>query len=156
MLLRHYLASRRPAQGDRIVVDRNQQTQDNKRVARLERLIEMSRSLNSTLNMRPLLQRIVRAAQELTETAECSIMLLERKSGQLYFTAATNMPGVRSIVVPMEGSVAGWVVQTGESLVVPDARQDPRFYRKADEQSTLTTHSILAVPLTTRDRKSVV
>jgi len=119
-------------------------------VARLERLIEMSRSLNSTLNMRPLLQRIVRAAQELTETAECSIMLLERKSGQLYFTAATNMPGVRSIVVPMEGSVAGWVVQTGESLVVPDVRQDPRFYRKADEQSTLTTHSILAVPLTTR------
>ncbi len=118
----------------------------------LKRLIEISRSLNSTLSLRPLLNRIVVAAQELTRTEAASILLLDRKSGQLYFEAATGVQGymMRSIVVPMEGSVAGWVVQTGKSITVPDASSDSRFYRKADEQSTFSTQSILAVPLIAR------
>jgi len=135
------------------VVGVNQgQKGDGKRVAWLERLIEISRSLSSTLSLRPLLDRIIEAAQQLTETEACSIMLVDRKSGKLYFEAATNLSGVRSIVVPMEGTVAGWVARTGDSLVVPDARQDPRFRfsRQADEQSTLITGAILAVPLIAR------
>jgi signal transduction histidine kinase len=119
-------------------------------VARLEWLIEISRSLNSTLSLRPLLNRIVTAAQELTNSEAVSILLLDRKSGELYFEAATNLSGIRSIVVPMEGSVAGEVVQTGEPIVVQDAGQDPRRYRKADEQSSFHTRSLLAVPLVVR------
>jgi signal transduction histidine kinase len=135
------------------MVSQHRQKQNGERIARLEQIIEISRSLNSTLNLRPLLHRIVLAAQELTDTEDCSILLVDRKSGQLYFEEATNLPGIHSIVVPMEGSVAGWVVQTGKSLVVPDARSDPRFdfSSKADEQSRTTTRSILAVPLTVRE-----
>jgi signal transduction histidine kinase len=134
------------------VVKSDQQTWNKERVGWLERLIEISRSLNSTLSLRPLLNRIVMAAQELTQTEAASILLLDRKSGQLYFEAATGAQGymMRSIVVPMEGSVAGWVVQTGKPIIVPDASSDPRFYRKADEQSTFSTQSILAVPLVAR------
>jgi signal transduction histidine kinase len=134
------------------VVKPDQQAQDRERVGWLERLIEISRSLNSTLSLRPLLNRIVAAAQELTRTEATSILLLDRGSGQLYFEAATGAQGyrMRSIVVPMEGSVAGWVVQNGRPIIVPDARSDPRFYRKADEQSTFNTQSILAVPLIAR------
>ncbi len=131
---------------------KSQQIQHGERVGWLEWLIEISRSLNSTLNLRPLLNRIVEAAHELTKTEACSILLLDHKSGKLYFQAATGAQSYRmpSIVVPMEGSVAGWIVQTGKPLVVPDARNDSRFYRKADEQSTFTTRSILAVPLIAR------
>jgi signal transduction histidine kinase len=123
-----------------------------KRIARLERLIEISSALNSTLNLRPLLHSIVLAAQELTDTEACSILLVDRKSGQLYFEEATNLPGVHSIVVPMEGSVAGWVVKNSKPLVVPDAHNDPRFdfSSKADKLSSFTTRSILAVPMITR------
>jgi signal transduction histidine kinase len=123
------------------------------RVARLEQIIEITRSLNLTLNMRPLLHRIVWAARELTDAEECSILLVDRKSGELYFEAATNLPGVQSILVPMEGSVAGWVVQTGKPLVVADAQNDPRFSfsSKADEQSDFVTRSILAVPMIFRE-----
>ncbi|HET91781.1 MAG TPA: GAF domain-containing sensor histidine kinase [Chloroflexi bacterium] len=130
------------------------QKRNGDRIRRLERLIEISRSLNSTLSLRPLLYQIVLAAQEITDTEACSILLVDRKSGQLYFEEATNLPGVHSIVVPMEGSVAGWVVQTGQSLVVPDAQADPRFdfSSKADEQSTFTTRSILAIPLIFREQ----
>jgi len=134
-------------------MDSSKRTQYEQRVARLERLIEISRSLNLTLSLRPLLHRIVLAAQELTDTEACSILLVDRKSGELYFEAATNLPGVHSIIVPMDGSVAGWVVQTGECLVVADAQNDPRFdfSSKADEQSDFVTRSILAVPMISRE-----
>jgi signal transduction histidine kinase len=125
---------------------------DDERTAKLERLIEIGRSLNSTLSLRPLLDDIVAAATELTRTEATSILLLDRRSGKLYFEAATNLPGIRSILVPMEGSIAGWVVRSREPLVVPDVSDDSRFYRQADEQSAFTTHSILAVPLFARDR----
>jgi signal transduction histidine kinase len=120
------------------------------RTARLERLIEISRALNLTLSLRPLLNRIVFAAQELTQTQACSILLLDRRSGQLHFEAATNLPGIHSIVVPMESSIAGWVVRSGKPLVVPDVRRDSRFYHEADEQSEFVTRSVLAVPLIAR------
>ncbi len=131
----------------------NEGNKGNERTAKLERLIEISRSLNSTLNLRPLLHRIVLAAQEITDTEACSILLVDHHSGQLYFEEATNLPGVHSIIVPIEGSVAGWVVRTGKPLIVEDAQNDPRFdfSSKADAQSTFTTRSILAVPLKTRE-----
>jgi signal transduction histidine kinase len=134
------------------VADRRPTKRDEKRISQLERLIKIARSLNSTLSLRPLLQRIVTAAQEITNTEEGSILLVDRKSGHLYFEAATNLPGVHSILVPLESSVAGWVMRTGEPLVVSDAQNDPRSYHKADEQSTFTTRSILAVPLIARDK----
>jgi signal transduction histidine kinase len=122
-----------------------------KRVDWLERLIEISRSLNSTLSLAPLLDRIVKAAQEFTQTEVCSILLVDQRRGQLYFKAATNLSGVRSIIVPMEGSIAGTVVQTGRPLVVPDVRKDPRWSPGVDEQTDFTTRSILTAPLIARD-----
>lgn len=124
------------------------------RVARLERLIEISRSLNSTLSLRPLLHRIVVTAQDLTDTEAASILLVDRKSGQLHFKTATGARGYRmeSIVVPMDNSVAGWVAQNGEPLVISDVQNDPRHYPKADEQSDFDTRSILAVPLIAREK----
>jgi signal transduction histidine kinase len=150
--LRFCLALRGPVQEGRAVVSLDQHGGNGERVARLERLMEISRSLNSTLSLRPLLHRIVVAAQELTETEACSIMLVDRRNGKLYFEEATNVQSVRSIVVPMEGSVAGYVVHTGEPLVVPDVTADPRFdfSSKADAQSSFTTRSILAIPLIAR------
>jgi signal transduction histidine kinase len=121
------------------------------RIVRLERLIEISRSLNSTLNLHQLLHRIVTTAQEITDTEACSILLLERGGESLHFEAATNMPGVRSIVVPTENSVAGEVVKSGKPLVVQDVQEDHRIYRQADQESDITTHSLLAVPMIARD-----
>ena len=124
------------------------------RVARLERIIEISRSLNSTLSLRPLLQQIVNAAQELTGTEASSIMLVDRKTGELHFEAATGVRSheIRSVVVPMEGSIAGWVVQHDEPVVIADAQSDPRFYRQIDREISFETRSLIAVPMAVRGK----
>lgn len=124
------------------------------RIKRLERVIEISRSLNSTLSLPPLLHQLIEAARGLTNTEASSIMLLDRQTGELHFEAATGVRSteIRSIVVPTEGSVAGWVVRHGEPVVIQDTSEDPRLYREIEEEIQFYTHSMVAVPLAVKGR----
>jgi signal transduction histidine kinase len=125
-----------------------------RRVARLERIIEVSRVINSTLNLEPLLHNIIQIATDLTATEASSILLLDKKTGELHFEAATGVKGkeVKPIVVPLDNSIAGWVVKEGEPLLIPDVRKDPRHYHQVDDMTKFSTRSILGVPLRVKDK----
>jgi signal transduction histidine kinase len=120
----------------------------------MERLMDISRTLVVTLDLPKLLYKIVLAAAELTDTEVASIMLFDPQSGELRFEAATNLSdsGLQGLVVPVEGSIAGWIVTHSEPLVVPDTTKDPRWSHKVDRQTAFITRSILGVPLLTRDK----
>ncbi|NBD35002.1 MAG: hypothetical protein GVY30_03260, partial [Chloroflexi bacterium] len=92
------------------------------RIAKLEQLLNISRRLNSTLQMRPLLQQIVQSARELTDADEASILLM-RSDQTLHFAAASGPQAsvlIDSTEVPLDGSLAGWVVKNRELLIVED------------------------------------
>lgn len=123
------------------------------RLRRLETLLESGRVLNSTLDLPTLLDLIVNSAREMTDSEASSILLLDSKSGELYFEAASGSgEAIKRVVVPLDSSAAGWVCRTGEPLIIDNANQDTRFYREADAQSLFTTRSILAVPLKVQDK----
>ena len=46
--------------------------------------------------------------------------------------------------------IAGYVAETGETLNVRDAYNDPRFNRAIDEQTGYSTKSILCMPICIR------
>ena len=120
---------------------------------RMERLMEVSRTLASTLELGKLLRKIIEAAKELTDSEAASIMLVDPSTGELRFEAATNMEEIMlGIVIPVEGSVAGWIVTHSEPVVVPDTSKDSRWSQKVDQQTSFVTRSILGVPLVTRDK----
>jgi signal transduction histidine kinase len=120
---------------------------------RMERLMEVSRTLASTLELGKLLRKIIEAAKELTDSEAASIMLVDPSTGELRFEAATNMEEIMlGIVIPVEGSIAGWIVTHSEPVVVPDTGQDSRWSQKVDQQTSFVTRSILGVPLVTRDK----
>lgn len=136
-------------------MDTSEMTHDDlhNRLAQLETLLVLSRVLSSTLDLPTLLDLIVNSGREMINCDACSILLLDSKSGELYFEAACGGPKeIKRVVVPLESSVAGWVCRMGKVLVIGDARQDTRFYRQADAESSFTTHSILAVPLKVKDK----
>jgi signal transduction histidine kinase len=119
------------------------------RLARYERIMELSRDLNAVLELPPLLELVVEAAREVTDSAATSILLIDRKSGDLYFEAATGAKKeeIQRFVVPMDKSLAGWVVQHREPIVIADAQQDDRHFQQSDIETAFTTTSLLAVPL---------
>jgi signal transduction histidine kinase len=111
----------------------------------LERLLHISRHLNSTLEMRPLLQQIVESASDLTDADGASILLME-SDDTLRFAAACGPDATQLKVteVPLDNSLAGWVVKNRQMLIVEDVLSDPRHFAI---QSVNPTQSLLAVPM---------
>ena len=122
--------------------------------ATLERLLEISSLLTSTLELDELLRTIMSSASELTGAETSSLLLLDEDAGELTVEVATGAPGeaVMRQRVPAGEGIAGWVVQHGEPLNVPDPRSDDRFYAGIDEKTGFETRNILAVPMATRER----
>lgn len=122
--------------------------------ATLERLLEISSLLNSTLELDALLGQIMASAAELTGAETSSLLLLDEAAGELTVEVATGEPGEAVVRerVPAGQGIAGWVVENGEPLLVEDPKSDPRFYGGIDEKTGFETRNILAVPMTTRER----
>jgi signal transduction histidine kinase len=125
-----------------------------KLVERYERIIAISQRLNTTFDLRSLLAAIIDASRELTETEAASIMLIEPSSGELRFEAASNIKShhMERITVPMDGSIAGWIVTHGEPRVINDVSQAPEWDNSVDDEIEFKTHGILGVPMRTHDR----
>ena len=122
------------------------------RMKRLERILELSRELTSTMSLEPLLHRIVAAAAELTESEKSAILLLN-ESGELRFVAANSLTDkLLDIPVPIEGSIAGAALSTGEPQIVSDVRTDPRHYKAVNNETKRETLSLVAIPLQFKDR----
>lgn len=123
-------------------------------VRRYARLLEVTTDLATRLDLEGLLQRIVEAAQELTDCEAASLLLYDPQSQHLYFEAATNalMEGVGRQTVPTESSIAGWVFSHAEPLLVEDALTDPRFFREMDILTRFQTRTVLGVPLRTQEK----
>jgi signal transduction histidine kinase len=119
------------------------------RIRQLERIVEISRFLSSTHDLTRLLQAVVDVACELTRSEAASIMLFDPASGELRFEAAPDFQrnSLKSITVPLESSVAGWIFTHARPMVLQDAAADPRVYREVDKTLKSQTKSLLGIPL---------
>ena len=119
------------------------------RIQRMERLIEISRSLSACLELEPFLQKLIAAAGELTGCETASILEPEKDTEQLHFLALPwfHRDLLNSVKVPVRTSVAGWVHGNGQPAVVPDVSAEPRHFKGADKASNFVTHSLMAVPI---------
>jgi signal transduction histidine kinase len=122
--------------------------------SRYERLLEVTRTISSTLDLNDLLRHIVNAAAEVTETEAASIMLYDSTINQLRFEATTNSNTavMDKITVPIDSSIAGSIFTTKQPVIIADVNNDPRFFRKVDSQSSFITRSIMGVPLIYKDK----
>lgn len=126
---------------------------ENTRLQRYRRLIEISRDLASTLDLDPLLVRIIEAACDITGAQVSSILLYDDASKQLFFQVATNMdPQMRGLAVPLEGSIAGWVVTNRQPLRSGDVNQDQRYFKNVAQTLSFDTQSLIGVPLIAKEK----
>lgn len=123
-----------------------------KRLERYKRLIEISRDLASTLELDPLLNRIIHAARDITDAEAASILLYDDTARELYFQVATNPdPMMRGMVIPMD-SIAGWIVTHREPVRISDVKKDTRYFKNVAQTLSFATKSLMGVPLITKEK----
>jgi hypothetical protein len=116
-------------------------------------MVEISVTLNSTLDFPRLLQFIIDSAAELVDSEGASILLMDEKTKNLEFAAATgtNPEQLARIPVPLDSSLAGTVFREDRPLIVNQVSGDPRHYQAVGEQIDFETRSLIGVPMRSQD-----
>lgn len=124
-----------------------------KKVHQLSTLNRLGREISRIFDLSELLQTIVVSASRLMNCERCSIMLLDKESGELKIRTAKGLGGEGDVlenVIPAEGSsIAELVIKSGEPLLVTDAGADPRIQDLMSD--SYKTGSFISVPLFRKD-----
>src|SRR5688500_17516284 len=120
----------------------------------LKRLVELSVTLNSTLDLDALLQLITATATELLDCEAASILLYDERQSRLYFAAATGSDPreLAEIPVPIDRSLAGTIFRTNQSIILNDVANDTRHFTGVSKQVGFRVKSLVGVPMLIKDR----
>ncbi len=122
---------------------------------RLEYLLDATRNLRNALDLEAYLQLVAEAAAELTDSEASSMMVADESTHSLRFVAAPPIQWnvMKSLDVPLEGSIAGRVFTTGNSEIVVAARRDQKHFKNIDSMTGFETRSMAAVPIIFKGEK---
>ena len=111
----------------------------------LLRLVELSVTLNSTLDLEELLQLITATATEALNCEAASILLYDERHPRLYFAAATgsNPAKLAEIPVPIDNSLAGTIFRTNQPMILNNADQDPRHFPLVADHINIKVKTLL-------------
>jgi signal transduction histidine kinase len=116
---------------------------------RFDRLIEVIRAMGTSPNLEIFLDTLISAATELTGSEVASILELDEGGKQLRFAAMPwfHRDLLKGIRVPLQNSLAGWVFQNDQPVIVSDVTVEPRHFKGADQAARFATRSLMAVPI---------
>ena len=89
----------------------------------------VARALTSSLDRDAILRAIMQQMEQFFKPETWSLLLLDEGRKELYYAVAVGHTeaDLASLRVPVGRGLAGWVAEHGESLIVPEVSQDPRF-----------------------------
>ncbi|MFN3603947.1 MAG: diguanylate cyclase [Leptonema sp. (in: bacteria)] len=125
-----------------------------KQIKKLYEVLEANRDLSSTLNLTFVLERLLEKAREVIEAEASSLMLVDEEKQELYFhtVLGERSQHLKHIRLKIGEGISGWVAKNKQPVLVEDCSKDPRFYKKADQESGFLTKSMICVPLLFRQR----
>jgi signal transduction histidine kinase len=131
----------------------NEEVDPRELVHRYSRMVEISVTLNSTLDLPRLLQFIIDSAADLVDSEGASILLMDEKTKNLEFAAATGSDPkeLARIPVPLDSSLAGTVFRENRPLIVNQVASDPRHYQAVGKKINFETQSLIGVPMRIQD-----
>ncbi|HVP37186.1 MAG TPA: SpoIIE family protein phosphatase [Terriglobales bacterium] len=114
--------------------------------------METSKLLNSTLDLKELLDIILESITKAMEASFSSISLYDRKAQELslYLYSGENKEEKKELRLKLGQGVAGWVAQNQEPVIANQARNDPRFSPELEEKIGFRIDSIICVPVMRR------
>ena len=121
---------------------------------KMERLMEINITLNSTLELDQVLDLIIANAVEMLECEAGSILLYNKEKNCLNFSASTSAKSktLAEILIPLTDSLAGAIFTKNAPLIVNDVTRDVRHNASVATQINFRTHSLLGVPMRIQNR----
>lgn len=112
-------------------------------------IAESAAVITATLRLEDVLQRILEQISHALHVEVVSLALVDPQDEYLEFRASTgsksqNVVGMR---LQMGQGIAGWVAKEGQGTVVPDVREDSRFYQGIDRLTGFVTLAIACAPI---------
>lgn len=119
---------------------------DDTRLQRLEALVVASETLNRASGLDDILQSILELIKTQLDCERATVFLEDRRTEKLH---ARQMTGSQPLEIVLEkgAGVAGYVAETGESVLINDVRLDARFDPSTDQRTGFVTRNMLCVPL---------
>jgi diguanylate cyclase (GGDEF)-like protein len=112
----------------------------------------LTRSLTSSFDLDAILRTILEQMEKIIEAELWTLLMLDGASNELYYALAAGgeQAALGDLRVKVGEGVAGWVVEHGETLIVPESVEDPRLKKEHGTQSQ-KVRSVICMPL--RGRK---
>jgi HD-GYP domain-containing protein (c-di-GMP phosphodiesterase class II) len=116
---------------------------------KLHLLVEFGARISGEVRLDKLLDIIAQQVTKILDVGRCAIYLKDVDKQELYSTI-TQGKGLEhtEIRVPLTANnIIATVANTGQTINLPNAYDDPRFSMEVDMVTDFRTHSLLAVPL---------
>lgn len=112
----------------------------------------LARSLTESFNLDTILRTILDHMERFIDAELWTLLMLDQGTQELYYALAAGgeEAALRDLRVKVGEGVAGWVAQHGETLIVPEALDDPRLHTPHAARLR-KVRSVIALPL--RGRK---
>ncbi|MCM8789820.1 MAG: sensor domain-containing diguanylate cyclase [Candidatus Omnitrophica bacterium] len=119
---------------------------------KLDKLLEISRSLGDCENLERLGDLLVEKIEDLFESAKVSLMLLDKEKKELFIWASSGMrDDLRQVKVQYGSMFAGWVAQQGKPLLVKNI--DSEFPKSSKAKlGRYKSKSFLIAPIKTDEK----
>ncbi len=121
---------------------------DRKRLLQAEMLLSLSRRVAAIDSLDEIIGTVMEMTAWEVGAERATLFLNDPQTGELYSRFAQGNFR-REIRFLNNQGIAGHVFQTGESLIVDDPYNDPRFNRQVDQQTGFTTRNVIGVPVRT-------
>ena len=130
------------------MTDMNQERQ----LADLNALLEVSRELGATTELIPLLRKVEWAVRQVLDCDRATVFLYDQNADELYSLVAT---GAEQIRFAAKLGIAGQAFKENRQITVHDAYADNRFNRAIDKATGFHTRNILTFPMQGHDGNTV-
>src|SRR5512142_2460284 len=132
------------------------QVQD-RTAALLELLIQINREVAGALDLRTVLQRLVRATMQHVGGERGSIVVLDDTGkpvdATIVYGKRLHEHTTRQLRDTVDRGLAGWVIRHRKAVLVPDTSMDERWLRRPDDAMDRSgSKAALCVPLLARER----
>lgn len=132
----------------------SQREESDSSFGRLQKLIEASKNINSSLDLEKVLTLILDTAIKSIDADRGTLYLVDDFKKELWSKVlqGDNMVEIR---LPVGKGLAGFVAEKGETINIPDAYNDPRFNPDVDKKTGYRTHNMLCMPMKNKDKKII-